>query len=337
MRSGINNNSVRSFWSVFSCCWGEDPSRNLKEEDANKQLEDLLEELKENGYNLRLAREELKNNKMVVLEAVKKRGFNLEFASEELKNDREVVLMAVKKNGAALLFASGTLRKDREVVLEAVKENYFALKFASEELKNDREVVLEAVKENVAALDYASKELKNDGKFVSEAVKKNYEFQRIKSLFSFHDKIKDIMDEKDEKNAIEEAKINRINEIIHGSTKQPKQISFIQAIDALIYLKETIEEAPDSEKKKKIEDFCKKNPNKSSAILAYLATLYLVYVEHTDCKHIDPEAEPENGFNHFTQKLLENYKQEKTPSPQTMVVSAKPQSSSWDCCITNLF
>ena len=39
-------------------------------------------------------------------------------------------------------------------------------------------------------------------------------------------------------------------------------------------------------------------------------------------------AKPENGFNYFTQKLLENYKQEKTPSPQTRGVSAKPQSSS---------
>ena len=302
MRSGINNNSFRSFWNFFSCCWGEDPSRILQEEDANKQLEvyqkNLLEELEENEYCLQHAREELQNNKMVVLMAVKKYGFNLQFASEELKNDREVVLMAVKKNYFALQSASETLREDLEIFLAA----HFALQFASETSKRDLE-------------------------FVLEAEKKNYEFKGIKSLFSFHDKIKAIM--MDEKNAIKEAKIRKINEIIYSSNEQPEQIQFIKAIDALRYLEETIGEAPDSEKKKKIEDFCKKNPNKSPAILAYLATSYLVSIELTECKHIDSEAEkPENGFNYFTQKLLENYKQEKTPSPQTRGVSAKSQSSS---------
>ncbi|WP_064610347.1 DUF4116 domain-containing protein [Streptobacillus moniliformis] len=52
------------------------------------------------------------NNKKEVLKAVKQDGWALEFASEELKNDKEVVMAAVKQNGDALQFASERLRNN---------------------------------------------------------------------------------------------------------------------------------------------------------------------------------------------------------------------------------
>ncbi len=388
MRSGINNNSVWSFWNLLSYCWGEDPSK-------------LLKELEESGYDLQHAREELQNNKMVVLEAVKKRGSNLEFASEELKTDREFVLEAVKKNGWALQFANEQLRGDREVVLEAVRQNGaalqfaseqlrgdrevvleavnqhgraleyadkklmgdrelileavkkrgFNLQFASEELKTDREVVLMAVKENVAALQFASEQLRGDREFVLEAVKENgaalqfaseelkLEFKRIQPLFLFHDKIKAIMDEKnatmDEKNATEKAKIKRINEIIHGSTEQLEQMPFIRASDALRYLEESTK-GEGVAIDQRIEDFCKKHPNKSPAILAYLATLYLVFIERIDYEHIDPEATSEDGFAHFTKKLFAQYQKEKTPNAHIQKSGAGAASKSSDAQISGI-
>ena len=136
----------------------------------------------------------------------------------------------------------------------------------------------------------------------------------------------------DENTKEDEEKRREIGAIINGSgieiPGQPKQPIFIKDTDVPKYLAESIEKADDEKKKEEIENFCKKHPKKSPAILAYLATSYLVFVELTNFKHIDPEAtKPENGFNYFTQKLLENYKQEKTPNPQTSGASAESQSS----------
>jgi hypothetical protein len=48
---------------------------------------------------------------------VKQDGYALEYASEELRNDRDFMLAAVKQYGYALAYASEELRKDPEIVL----------------------------------------------------------------------------------------------------------------------------------------------------------------------------------------------------------------------------
>ena len=55
------------------------------------------------------------------LSLVKQNGYALNYASDELKKDREIVLAAVKINGLALEYASDELKKDRDIVLAAVK------------------------------------------------------------------------------------------------------------------------------------------------------------------------------------------------------------------------
>ena len=91
------------------------------------------------------------NNKEEVLEAVREDGYTLEQASEELRADREVVLAAVKESGLSLQYASKELRADKEVVMavfdidESMSNNGEALEYASEELKADKEVVMEAL------------------------------------------------------------------------------------------------------------------------------------------------------------------------------------------------
>ena len=79
-----------------------------------------------------------------MLEAVKNNGFVLEWASEELQNDKEIVLEAVKNNGFALEYASKELKKDKEIVLQAVKIQN-AIIYVSKELKNDKDFIIDCI------------------------------------------------------------------------------------------------------------------------------------------------------------------------------------------------
>jgi hypothetical protein len=60
----------------------------------------------------------LRNNKEIVLVAVKNDGWALKYASDELKNDKEVVLTAVTQNDYGLKFASENLRNDKYFLYE---------------------------------------------------------------------------------------------------------------------------------------------------------------------------------------------------------------------------
>ena len=51
-----------------------------------------------------------------VLAAVKEDGYALEEAADELKADREIVLTAVKQSGLALKYASDDLKTDCELI-----------------------------------------------------------------------------------------------------------------------------------------------------------------------------------------------------------------------------
>ena len=82
-----------------------------------------------------------------VLAAVKENGRALEDADKSLQKDREIVMAAVKQDGCALEYADDSFKADREVVLDAVKMPFSnALLFADDTLKADREIVLEAFK-----------------------------------------------------------------------------------------------------------------------------------------------------------------------------------------------
>ena len=157
--------------------WGEEVSADFLSFWNNKK--EVLVAVKNNGYALSNASEELQADKDVVLAAVKNNGYALPFASKELQADREVVLAAVdqdNRGSSALEYASKELQADKEVVIAAVEQDGSALKYASEELRADKEVVLEAVKNSgiwESALKYASDELKGDPDFILAAVQKN--------------------------------------------------------------------------------------------------------------------------------------------------------------------
>ncbi|MCR4792549.1 MAG: DUF4116 domain-containing protein [Lachnospiraceae bacterium] len=98
------------------------------------------------------------SDKAKVIEMVKQNGWALRGASEELRADKEVVLAAVSQNGRALQYASAELRADRDVVLEAVKQNWIALGYAADKLRGDDEIMIAAVKQDGTALQYYNKE-----------------------------------------------------------------------------------------------------------------------------------------------------------------------------------
>ena len=150
--------------------WAEEVANSLSMWNEKKEV---LEAVKDNGYILSNASEELQADKDVVMAAVKNNGSALQYASDELQADKEVVLMAVKQNAYALESASKELRADREVVLAAVNEDGFALQYASEELRADKDVVLAAVRNNGDALEFASDESKGDKEVVLAAVKED--------------------------------------------------------------------------------------------------------------------------------------------------------------------
>ena len=139
--------------------------------EDNKDRNEVLAAVKENGYALDDADESLQKDKEIVLAAIKENGRALEYADESFRKDKEIVLEAVKQTGAALMYADESFQKDREIVLSAVKESGNALNYADKSLKKDKEIVLEAVKQSGLALKYADESFRMDREIVLEAVK----------------------------------------------------------------------------------------------------------------------------------------------------------------------
>ena len=78
----------------------------------------------------------------MTLAAVKQNGWALENASEELKADKEVVLAAVQNYGCALYYASDELKADKEVIIAAAQMGEIALQYVNKNLDIDSDFVL---------------------------------------------------------------------------------------------------------------------------------------------------------------------------------------------------
>jgi len=184
--------------------------RNVKGDIENEVIEKIradkeymIQAVKQDGYLLSYASDELRNEKETVSTAitadnngdlaVRSIGDELmndkEFilnameivdektvkdilmmANDELQNDKDVVLKAVGRNGFALKYASKEMKNDKDVVLKSVKQNGFAIEVVDEQMKNDKDVVLEAVKQNGFVLKDASEEMRNDKDVVMETI-----------------------------------------------------------------------------------------------------------------------------------------------------------------------
>ena len=70
------------------------------------------------------------------MEAVRQHGYALKFACEDLQRDKEVVMEAVRQDGCSLEFACEELQRDKEV-MEAVRQHGRALQSACEDSQRD--------------------------------------------------------------------------------------------------------------------------------------------------------------------------------------------------------
>jgi len=147
------------------------PDLKYADKSLQKDREIVMAAVKQNGWALQYADESLQKDKEIVMTAVKQDGLALEHADESFRKDREVVMAAVKQDGSALEHADESFRKDREVVLEAVKQEGYALDYADESFRKDREIIMAAVKQTGGVLKLADESLKKDREVVLEAVK----------------------------------------------------------------------------------------------------------------------------------------------------------------------
>ena len=100
--------------------------------------------VKNNGYALHNASDDLKNNYDIVLTAVQNDGYALKFASDDLKNNYDIVLTAVKNIGHALEYASDDLKNNYNIALNAILNDYLykvILYLPSKFIKNRKLIV----------------------------------------------------------------------------------------------------------------------------------------------------------------------------------------------------
>ena len=91
--------------------------------------------LKQSGYALQFASEQLRDDKLIV-EAIKNAPLSFRYASEALKSDHEIALAAIRAKPYNLKYFSDDLRGNKELVMEAIVNErmldspslYFALK-----------------------------------------------------------------------------------------------------------------------------------------------------------------------------------------------------------------
>ena len=83
--------------------------------------------LSRHNFYLKWKRCKFSESSIFMMELVKRQAFALKLASEELQDDRNIVREAVKQHGRALQCASVVLQGDRKVVMAAVKQEGRAL------------------------------------------------------------------------------------------------------------------------------------------------------------------------------------------------------------------
>lgn len=163
---------------------------NLGIKDKFKKDRDIvLAAVKNEGFNILDAAEELRDDKEIMITAIlnaptDKTTFILSLASDRLKDDKDVVMTAVRREGSSLEFASERLRDNKELVSIAIKNGLEVLQYASDRLRDDEDIVLLAIETdskdiveyyclNNMSFDYASKRLKDDREFILKIIKIN--------------------------------------------------------------------------------------------------------------------------------------------------------------------
>ena len=124
--------------------------------------------------DMRNVPEEVKSDLELMIEAVRQDGYALAHASEELKDNTTLVLEAVKHTAGSRYYgyAGENAKKDPEVLKTVIKDDSSFLRYADEEfIKNNPDFIVEVVRENDLS-DYD--EYKKIFKLAKETIIDNY-------------------------------------------------------------------------------------------------------------------------------------------------------------------
>lgn len=141
--------------------------------DKNFIKEKVLDSVKNNGWALADASDELKCDREFIFDVLKINGWAMKYVCDTLKSDPPFILEALNYCDEAFTYASNEIKGNREIALQAVKKHGGALQFASEGLRADIEIVQTAVNTNVWAFEFASDSLKQNLDFVKDIVAQN--------------------------------------------------------------------------------------------------------------------------------------------------------------------
>lgn len=142
----------------------------------------VLEAIKQNGFDLRYASDNLKSCRRFVLEAIRVGGgWVLKNASKELKADKGFALEAIRIHPFAFEYLTDSLRGDADVVLEAVRQDGWTLKYAAGQVISNKEVVLEACRPETSSIDYASRKIQDlcDGHDPVQVLEKAIAYEQL--------------------------------------------------------------------------------------------------------------------------------------------------------------
>jgi len=126
------------------------------------------------------------STKEYVLHTVRQIGWLLKHASDELKDDEEVVRAAIGENYLALQFASDRLQNDSNFILDLVRRNYKQLQIVKTQHKDDYNIILRAIEDSPRAYFFASDRIQNEPSIVYAAVEHCSMFSVFKYLSNKH-------------------------------------------------------------------------------------------------------------------------------------------------------
>lgn len=152
----------------------------------SKELQDDIDiatlALIKNSDLIKIAGNNVRNNKEIMLKVVGNNGYLLKYASKELKNDKDIILEAIKNNAEALSLITNQMvyyddkfdcYNDEDIAKVMVEKNEFFIQYASEKIKNNKEVALISVKAYGVSLEHFSTKIKKNREVVCEAFKTN--------------------------------------------------------------------------------------------------------------------------------------------------------------------
>lgn len=140
---------------------------------------------------LRYVGEQWGHDRDFVLEnvSVKEGGYQIIFASEELKNDREVVLAAISNDDLAFSEIRSKFKKDKSFLIDAVHINPLIFNKIDPQLKLDKDIALSAVTKAGWILKNMDESLRNNKKIALAAIKND-----PKAIWSAGDVFKNDLD-----------------------------------------------------------------------------------------------------------------------------------------------